>query len=327
MPSSHSNELVFFLRAHKGFTKRVLGGAASASTETLLSKERLAAVPVPEEQFVALVDGPYGASYSDFAAFDTTVLVAGSTGVTFTLPILLDIAYRASTQRLPLRSLVFIWMIKNTEWAVWIVHELQDAVEKLHAVGIEVEVKIYVTCDPSFTEEAEDTRKCGCDCDVRQGPCCCDTSLDDGDNDDVDDTGSRALNDAIAPVEFKSSCCGGSNPPSISDENPDLISPIPTLVPSTEKIKASSRFRTRATHPLKDRLEKCSTLHSGRPNFKALLWDVLDKSQGETGIAVCGPPALSTTIRNTVSAVSDQRGANKGTGAGGVYLHSECYYW
>ncbi|MCJ1320231.1 hypothetical protein MMC15_005569 [Xylographa vitiligo] len=310
IPSSHNNDLVFILRAHKGFTKRILNGAVSSSTENLLTKEKHELHPDPEERFLALIDGPYGASHSDFAAFDTTILIAGSTGVTFILPILLDIAHRASTQNLPACNIVFVWMIKNTEWAIWIVNELQAAVERLRRVGIEVAVHINVTCDPSFTEAAEDTRECGCDCDVRIGPCCCETGLEDQDEED---------GVTPAPIEKATLTDGKAKSSKSTIEQPNVISR-----------KSTTSVVTRTVSPmalLRSRLTSFSTLTSGRPDIRAILWAALDNAQGETGVAVCGPAALNKTVRNTVASVSDQRGASKGTGAEGVYLHCEGYEW
>ncbi|MCJ1380844.1 hypothetical protein MMC17_003953 [Xylographa soralifera] len=311
IPSSHNNDLVFILRAHKGFTKRILNGAANSSTESFLNKERVELTPDPEERFLALIDGPYGASHSDFAAFDTTILIAGSTGVTFILPILLDIAHRASTQNLPLRNIVFVWMIKNTEWAIWIINELQAAVGCLHRVGIELNIHINVTCDPSFTEAAEDTRECGCDCDVRLGPCCCETGLEEQDDEEDD----------IIPVPIEEA--------NFADEKAKS-STTTTEQPAVISRKSPASVLTRSVSPialLRSRLASFSTLTSGRPDIRSILWTALDNAQGETGVAVCGPAALNKTVRNTVASVSDQRGTSKGTGAEGVYLHCEGYEW
>ena len=305
VPSSHNNELIFFLKAHKGFTRRLFTSATSSSTENLLDTSELQITGAEAEKFTTLIDGPYGSSHTDFAAFDTTVLISGSTGVTFTLPILLDIAHRASTRKLPVRSIVFIWMIKSSNWAAWIVKELQSAAEALHGVGIELKIQIFVTCDPSFTEIAEDTRKCGCDCDTRAGACCCEEPSE-----------SPASRSEAADIEAT---------PSISaKEKLDLIS---SPFEAKSETYITSKSKARSNNPIKTRLLHFATLQSGRLNLRALLWDVLDQSQGETGVAVCGPAGLSCAVRNTVAVISDQRGAAKGSGADGVYLHSECYYW
>ncbi|KAJ5683846.1 uncharacterized protein N7477_000191 [Penicillium maclennaniae] len=47
--------------------------------------------------YIALVNGPYGASHAEYAYFDTIILIAGATGITFVMSILLDIAHRAAS--------------------------------------------------------------------------------------------------------------------------------------------------------------------------------------------------------------------------------------
>lgn len=71
----------------------------------------------------------------------------------------------------------------------------------------------------------------------------------------------------------------------------------------------------------------CALFYKGRPQLDSLLWDVLEKAEGETGIAVCGPLGLSSEMRNTVARCSDERAVHKGTGAQGIYLHAECFGW
>ncbi|KAL7269290.1 ferric-chelate reductase Frp1 [Rhizina undulata] len=296
VPSSHDSDLIFFLRAHKGFTKRILSRAAPSSS-TLDSPAKSESVGrVEEEKILTLIHGPYGASHSDFAAFDTTLLIAGSTGVTFTLPILLDIAHRASSsaQKLPVRRLVFVWIVRNTSWTEWISDELQGAFDKLHGVGIEVEVKIFVTCDPKFFANADDlsAKKTGCCCDVSAGPCCC-------------------CDDSPSEVDRPTSAIESAN----RQQSEDLIQEKKSMN------DVQSRGLTRGG-PL-----PFAALQSGRPNLKPLIWGVLDKAKGETGIAVCGPLGLSSSVRTTVAVVSDERGASKGTGAEGIYLHCEGFHW
>lgn len=62
---------------------------------------------------------------------------------------------------------------------------------------------------------------------------------------------------------------------------------------------------------------------SGRPNIYAVISKVLVVARGETGIAVCGPTALTSTTRAVVVRLSDTRAAKKGTGAEAIYLHCE----
>ena len=64
-------ELVFFINAQGGFTKRLRDVAEKSG------------------KLKVFVDGPYGKS-PDLTDYDTSVLIAGGSGVSFTLPLLLD---------------------------------------------------------------------------------------------------------------------------------------------------------------------------------------------------------------------------------------------
>ena len=64
-------ELVFFINVHGGFTKNLAGVAEKGG------------------KVKVFVDGPYGKS-PDLTDYDTSVLIAGGSGVSFTLPLFLD---------------------------------------------------------------------------------------------------------------------------------------------------------------------------------------------------------------------------------------------
>ncbi|KAJ5636118.1 uncharacterized protein N7484_009431 [Penicillium longicatenatum] len=169
-PSSHNNDLVFLLRAHRGFTRRLIHSAKSSSTNLIEKTEDTRTVQIAG-QHLSLLGGPYGGSQSDFAAFDTVLLISGSTGVTFTLSILLDIAQRVKTQKLPVRRLVFVWVIRTFSCTEWVANELQQAMESLIDAGIEAEIRFFVTCDAEPSGPSE--KKIGCPCKNIEGPCCC----------------------------------------------------------------------------------------------------------------------------------------------------------
>ncbi|KAJ5131625.1 hypothetical protein N7448_005783 [Penicillium atrosanguineum] len=295
IPSSHENKLVFILRAHKGFTQRLLRSAKSSSTDLSLAigdKEeanRQNTLEIKEEEYVSLIGGPYGGSHSDFAAFDTVFLIAGSTGATFTLPVLLDIAARSAKQKLPVRKVVFAWVIRTVQCIEWISNELQQATNLLIDNGVEIEVRLFVTCEVDPGEKA--TKKAGCKCRNIEGPCCC----CDLDTEKPKDNSST----------FNTS----------SSDDPDIE--------SSQFVRLGQCHADTSTSlPL-----ACCTVESGRPQLKALLWDLLDHARGETGVAVCGSPGLVSSVRNTVATVSEQRGSCKGTGAEGIYLHAEGFAW
>jgi ferric-chelate reductase len=245
----------------------------------------------------ALIDGPYGSSHNDFAAFDTVLLVAGSTGTTFTLSILLDIAARIQKIRLPVKRIVFLWVVKATFWTSWISSELTSAAAALCAAGIELSIQVHVTCDDTFTtgEEDQSSPECGCECDKSLGPCCCVlVNADDGNDTirDIIDEKGQPVNSKEAQINVKSRSQSSS-------------------------IKSGK----------KSGVLPCAEFYSGRPDFYKLLWSLLENAEGETGVAVCGPLGLSSDVRRTVVRCSDERAVHKGTGAQGVYLHAECFGW
>ena len=70
-----SSELVFLIRAQGGFTARL--------RELATRKGAPSSVP-------AYIDGPYG-NPPDLKGFSTCVLIAGGSGISYTLPLFLDI--------------------------------------------------------------------------------------------------------------------------------------------------------------------------------------------------------------------------------------------
>ena len=304
-PNSHNMDLVFILKAHKGFTSRV-HTHASSSMESLLppktssgstySLDVVEKGTARQEEHIALISGPYGASHTDFASFSSTLLIAGSTGVTFIMPIFMDIAERAQKGLLPVCRLSFVWIVKSSYWKTWISDELRNATDLMNKAKIDCKVSIYVTCDEKMTDSnttsgpamfAKSSEKgTGCQCTNTDGPCCCTAD--------------------IAPVSHVE-----EKTPELRGINANEISGRDVSIPTS---KSSS-------------IDDTATLQSGRPPIEDMIWDILDHADGETGIAVCGPLGLSTRCRRAVARISDERGVHKGTGAQGVYLHVEGFAW
>ncbi|EME46130.1 hypothetical protein DOTSEDRAFT_42697 [Dothistroma septosporum NZE10] len=295
-PRSHNGDLVFILKSHKGFTKRIMEGASSSTEALVLSEKDDSDAAEQHSQMIthtAFIEGPYGASHSDFAAFDSICLIAGSTGATFTTAILQDIADRATVldKRLPVRRIHFVWCVKDTQWASWISSEVTAAYEKLHSVGIEVQVSIFVTCADQFTNAStSDNKECGCQCDKSKGPCCCVQVDEDEKGEEVD---------GIAPVS------NGKQAVSVRDS-------------SSSTVEAGDIVIGRKMPVL-----PCAVFYSGRPQVRQVLVALLDYADGESGVAACGPLGLTSEVRNTIVRMSDERAIHKGTGAQGCYLHVE----
>lgn len=90
-----------------------------------------------------ILTGPYGQGYMDEIADDTNIIcVAGGTGITFVLPVLLRLA-RAPAPRAgkSQRKLRLIWAIRRQSALSWIAAELQRLRDSVH----DIQIDIYVT--------------------------------------------------------------------------------------------------------------------------------------------------------------------------------------
>ena len=66
---------------------------------------------------------------------------------------------------------------------------------------------------------------------------------------------------------------------------------------------------------------------SGRPKTKDIIRHSLEQALGESAVVVCGPAGLTGDVKQGVVELSDERAVHKGTGAQGVYLHTEGFGW
>ncbi|OJZ89028.1 hypothetical protein ASPFODRAFT_68453 [Aspergillus luchuensis CBS 106.47] len=178
IPSSHDGELVLILKAHKGFTRKLINTA-----ESTIKSSKDVESPQIQRSYTALLDGPYASSAPDFTSFDSVLFLAGGTGVTFTLSQLLHVAHRSTNGPLPLRQVLFIWVIKESRQASWVLAELEAAMQKLQNTNIQIRVKIFITqdsvCLPD-TDSKTNNEKQNCAC---TDPCIC---SNDNYGDDVD---------------------------------------------------------------------------------------------------------------------------------------------
>ncbi|EJD53556.1 hypothetical protein AURDEDRAFT_156793 [Auricularia subglabra TFB-10046 SS5] len=127
IPESKENDLVFLIRGMSGFTKRLREHANIKGHGSV----------------ACLVDGPYGYP-PDLTIFTTSIFVAGGTGITYTLPLLLDAIRNAKAGKSTVRRIVFIWAIRNSSDIKWISSALADALSVVPP-HLEIEPRIYVT--------------------------------------------------------------------------------------------------------------------------------------------------------------------------------------
>ena len=152
IPSSHNGDMVLLLRAYKGFTKRIYEAERANLSKTSLDGPDQEKQPGSRlTKYTALVNGPYGVSHAEFAFFDNILLVAGATGVTFAMSVLLDVAHRAASaaegngKPFPLRKVTLAWMVRNSAWVNWVTEELQMVSRDIEKAGIVFAIHVFVT--------------------------------------------------------------------------------------------------------------------------------------------------------------------------------------
>jgi predicted ferric reductase len=152
-------KIEFYAKAEKGATKKFFGHA-----------EKMLGLPHSETvtgvKSVA-IEGPYG-RIRPLRQFDSVIFFAGSTGATFTMPLLRNIVAgwkqgdSGGTWMRPAgvvtRHIRFVWVVKSRGQLSWFASQLSEVINdvaKLHSEGLDVDVEmsVYCTCDDEFTEE------------------------------------------------------------------------------------------------------------------------------------------------------------------------------
>ncbi|KAF9223093.1 hypothetical protein BS17DRAFT_153260 [Gyrodon lividus] len=123
--SPYRKELVFLIGVRNGFTKRLKEVAAR------------------REIVKVYVDGPYGDAVN-LGCFDTSLLIAGGTGITYTLPAFLNIIESVRNGSSCCRRVVLIWSIRDTAFLRWVEEALTKA-NKFAPPGLKVVIRVFLT--------------------------------------------------------------------------------------------------------------------------------------------------------------------------------------
>ncbi|OCH90700.1 hypothetical protein OBBRIDRAFT_582310 [Obba rivulosa] len=121
-------DVVFLIRGRSGFTGRLRDHA---------TQNGVCSVP-------AFVDGPYGCP-PDLTKYTTCILIAGGSGVSYTLPLLLNLVHKARANRSQVRRVVFVWAIRDADHLKWISKLLTQALDAAQSTPLVVEPTIYIT--------------------------------------------------------------------------------------------------------------------------------------------------------------------------------------
>ncbi|KAF3163427.1 hypothetical protein EYR41_008808 [Orbilia oligospora] len=329
-----SRDLHLLISSRAGFSKQLHRKCGPADNAPVVLK--------------AFIEGPYG-SPPAWNTFETVVLIATSTGVTFTLPILEEIASNPAC----VRRIHFHWTVRHVSDLKLLTKRLARLGNKARGKGVDVFINIAVTCGTMKT--AKDGKFV--------------VGSDDGDSfgaaGSVASKGSEYLLlktvekdgtvDEITPVngEPVASCCAGkkeiSAPPPKSccaePSEPKATSPSQAAQAHTRTISTSSSNSSASDEEGAPCCCAAGTGNSccetvctcgfssddiefscGRPLISKMILPPIELAEGETVVACCANRRLMDDVRNYVGRVCDERAVHKGSGAQGVLCWTEGFY-
>lgn len=346
----------FLIKSKTGGTKRFFGHAEKHQGLPLAKDD------VGQGHGVAVaIEGPYG-RIRPLRQFDSVVLIAGSSGCSFVMPLMRDLvaSWKKSGQKQSrisvfgrpvgavTRYVRFVWVVKSRRHFEWFAAELTEVsrdMEWLHREehDVRLDMSLYITCDevlevqrkvssPSpiarvYAEPLERPvsaistdeglkrkgdhssiklihKSSGSQQDIKVscGPddtCCCTNTVED-------------------ELQISSFSCGchchdeKTGSPKMERTGSFHSSGMSSILAGSEK------FTGPLIHPI-------ITTFSGRPRPENLIRKTLEQALGESAVVVCGPQGLVDDVRQSVVALSDERAVHKGTGAQGIYLHTEAF--
>jgi Ferric reductase NAD binding domain len=210
--------------------------------------------------------------------------------------------------------------------------EFQTLQEQMR--GLKLEVTVYVTCDESFTEEhkslisnvtAPKTSFAVKSQAVEHGV------VEVRSRTSGEKQGTKTLDEVMelttisshASDEGANTCCCRTTVDEASTSNPK---PCSCCTPANGAHRSSSRTSTSITPLIRKQgllVHPSIQIFSGRPQPKDIIRRSLEQALGESAVVVCGPQGLISDVKQGVVELSDERAVHKGTGAQGVYLHTE----
>lgn len=349
-------KMEFFVQSKNGGTRHFFSYAEKFhSTLPVTTTEP----SIPEAKSVA-IEGPYG-RIRPLRQFDSVVFLAGSTGANFTVPLMRDLlsswyefqpAEKSSRRlRTVTRYIRFIWVVKSLGQLSWFSKQLSDVAIDVEGwpssfgfkTGkVQVNMSVYITCDKSLTSTEPTSRPprivppMGLP-GTSNGPVEAMPSVQLSDEqaspkEKVDILGVRssATRDTFQS-ELRSSCgpngtCCCTN----TVNNEDAISSNACTC-NCAPSQPTNVFSQTVNGKMEDCPKPPAHLHpsiivlSGRPNSRNIIRKTLEQALGESAVVVCGPQGMVDDVRRSVAGLSDERAVHKGTGAQGIYLHTEAF--
>jgi predicted ferric reductase len=307
-------KIEFIVRAKKGATKRFFKYAEKVYPSLPSSSTKKSGRGV-------LIDGPY-ARVRPLRQFDSLVFVAGSTGATFTVPLMRDIVQqwqgiKSASSRFSLepaagavtRHIRFVWVVKRKAAVSWFGTQLDKVMADVEALrneghDIAVDINIYVTCDDTITSGLSSVNG-----DVPSSSGRVEDLYEKSPSENIVEVSSRT-------PSAKECCCTRV----IADE--DAVNAPCNCGSRLQRSSSASSFSLDKSDRVAD--SRISVL-SGRPHVSNIIRKTAELALGEMAVVVCGPPGLVRSTRNATVQISNDRAVHKGTGAQGIYVHAEAF--
>ncbi|EPS37522.1 hypothetical protein H072_8799 [Dactylellina haptotyla CBS 200.50] len=293
---TRTHDVHLLIRSRGGFTKRLHDRVRESSAPPLLR---------------AFIEGPYG-SPPEWRSFETVVLIASSTGLSFTLPVLAEIAENPAC----VRRVHFHWVVRYGSGIQQLAERIARITGKAKAKGVDVLVNISVTAAPLNIHESSDAIAAEAGTEAEEA----------------------ILKDTKLPYLLP------SYPASSWGNNTPKYEAIP-LDPLPKRWSDSSqspnwRSRNGSTSCLvgsgggSSSDAPCSfdfsapnfVFTSGRPCVQTMILPAVELAEGETVVACCANRRLMDDVRNYVGQLCDERAVHKGSGAQGILCWTEGFY-
>ena len=234
--------------------------------------------------------GPFG-NLPTWNTYETLVLISASTGASFTLPILETVLNDPCC----VRRIDCLVLVKHKSHVDGYLSRLQAAASHPRASEVSLQIIVAVT-----GKQAD--------------PMC-------GDHVILESGSLSSSSSFYVPVKTAvQSCITTTDRSSSSIQN--IVNP--KLEGSIEGEEKHVGIQVRGAHH-NPCTEKGTSLQwrLGRPEVATFVQEPVEASAGETSVIVCGGKSLTSTVRNCVTRLSDERAIHKGTGAQGIHLHVE----
>ena len=267
------NNVQLIIRAHSGFTRKLLRRANSSATVT------------------AFLTGPFG-NLPTWNTYEALVLISASTGASFILPILETVLNDPCC----VRRIQCLLLVRHISHIDGYVSQLRAAASHTRSQEVLLHIVVAVTgkhvdstCEDNAALEPESLSNA--------------SSLD------------SSPQNSMQPY---AKMTDGSTP---SPEKSMIDSKSDRSMEGADHNVRTNFSGERHSHHTGD----LGALHytSGRPSLASFIREPVEASAGETSVVVCGGKSLTSSVRNCVAALSDERAVHKGTGAQGIHLHVE----